>query len=150
VQRLRIHTRQIVVLPERVDERLLAWLGRGRLRKIIVLHANHANELDASVREALAPLRALGVALLNQSGLLAGVNDSVDALAELSRRLFDFGVLPYYLHSLDRVEGAAHFEVQGDTSMALMRALAARLPGYLVPRLVREDAGADAKTWIAW
>jgi EF-P beta-lysylation protein EpmB len=150
VQRLRVHTRQPIVLPERVDERLLAWLGRGRLQKVLVVHANHAAELGPEVGAALAALRGAGVTLLNQSVLLAGVNDSVDALAALSRQLFDFGVLPYYLHLLDRVAGAAHFEVQGEPAMNLMRALSARLPGYLVPRLVREQAGEAGKTLIAW
>jgi EF-P beta-lysylation protein EpmB len=150
VRRLRLHTRQPIVLPERVDDRLLEWMGRGRLQKIVVLHANHAAELDAQVGSALARLRGLGIPLLNQSVLLKGINDTVEALSALSRQLFDFGVLPYYLHALDRVQGAAHYEVQGDPAMTLMRALAARLPGYLVPRLVKEDAGAPAKTWIAW
>jgi EF-P beta-lysylation protein EpmB len=150
VQRLRIHTRQPVVLPERVDEALLAWLGRGRLRKVIVIHANHANELDDAVQQALARLAATGATLLNQSVLLRGVNDSADALLRLSERLFECGVLPYYLHMLDRVRGAAHFDVPEAEARALMRALAARLPGYLVPRLVREEAGAPSKTGVAW
>jgi EF-P beta-lysylation protein EpmB len=150
VRRLRLHTRQPIVLPERVDDRLLEWMARGRLHKVVVVHVNHANELDAQVGAALSRLRGLAIPLLNQSVLLKGVNDTVEALSALSRQLFDFGVLPYYLHSLDRVQGAAHFEVQGDPAMTLMRALAARLPGYLVPRLVKEDAGAPAKTWIAW
>ncbi|SFF42860.1 L-lysine 2,3-aminomutase [Fontimonas thermophila] len=150
VRRLRVHTRQPIVLPERIDERLLAWLGRGRLTKLMVLHVNHANEIDASVVTALQPLRALGIPLLNQSVLLRGVNDSVDALAQLSERLFECGILPYYLHLLDRVQGAAHFEVEESRARALMRGLAARLPGYLVPRLVREEPGATAKTSIAW
>jgi EF-P beta-lysylation protein EpmB len=149
VRRLRVHTRQPVVLPERVDDALLAWLGRGRVRKIVVVHANHAQELDATVAAALARLRAAGVALLNQSVLLRGVNDSADALARLSERLFECGVLPYYLHLLDRVRGTAQFEVPEHEGRALAAALAARLPGYLVPRLVREEAGAPAKTVLA-
>lgn len=148
--RLRLHTRQPIVLPERVDDGLLAWLRRGRLQKIIVLHVNHANELDDHVRAALSRLRALGLPLLNQSVLLRGVNDSVDALSELSEALFKTGVMPYYLHMLDRVQGAAHHEVPEDEARSLMRACAARLPGYLMPRLVREDAGAAAKTPVAW
>lgn len=149
VKRLRIHTRQPVVLPERVDESLLNWLGRGRIRKIIVLHVNHANELDASVAAALKPLTALGIPLLNQSVLLKGVNDSVATLENLSTRLFECGVMPYYLHMLDRVQGAGHFEVPEIQARALMRGLGARLPGYLVPKLVREDAGAASKTVLA-
>lgn len=150
VSRLRLHTRQPIVLPERVDDSLLTWLRRGRLQKIIVLHVNHANELDESVRTALARLRGLGLPLLNQSVLLRGVNDSPDALATLSEDLFKAGVMPYYLHMLDRVKGAAHHEVPEDEARSLMRACAARLPGYLMPRLVREDAGAAAKTPVAW
>ncbi|MFA5940258.1 MAG: EF-P beta-lysylation protein EpmB [Sinimarinibacterium sp.] len=150
LRRLRLHTRQPIVLPERVDERLLAWLGRGRLAKVVVLHANHASELDESVAAALRPLRALGIPLLNQSVLLRGINDNAIALQQLSERLSECGILPYYLHLLDRVQGAAHFEVDEETACALMRTLAAQLPGYLVPRLVREESGAHSKTTIAW
>lgn len=150
VRRLRLHTRQPIVLPERVDDGLLGWLGRGRLQTVMVLHANHANELDDTVRQALRPLREAGVVLLNQSVLLRGVNNSVAALADLSERLSECGVLPYYLHTLDRVQGAAHFEVDTVQAAALMQSLSARLPGYLLPRLVREEPGAPSKTWIAW
>ena len=145
VQRLRIHTRLPVVLPDRVDAGLLAWLRALPWPVACVLHANHANEFDASVDAALARLRGAGVALLNQAVLLRGVNDSVDALADLSTRAWQAGVLPYYLHQLDRVAGAAHFEVPDDTARDLHRALAARLSGYLVPRLVREVAGDTGK-----
>lgn len=150
LRRLRIHTRQPIVLPERVDDDLLAWLGRGRLQKLIVLHVNHANELDTDVALALRKLHNQGIPLLNQAVLLRGVNDSVTALADLSQRLFECGVLPYYLHLLDRVQGAAHFEVQGERASMLMRELSSRLPGYLLPRLVREVAGEPAKTPVAW
>ncbi len=150
LRRLRIHTRQPVVLPERVDDRLLHWLGRGRLQKIMVLHVNHAHELDASVATALQPLRAIGVSLLNQSVLLRNINDDADTLTALSERLSECGILPYYVHLLDRVRGAAHFEVTEDLARALMRELALRLPGYLVPRLVREEPGKTSKTAIAW
>jgi len=149
LKRLRIHTRHPVVLPERVDDALLGWLAPLRLQKVVVLHANHAQELDASVADACARLRDAGATLLNQSVLLRGVNDSVDALAALSERLFALGVLPYYLHQLDRVQGAAHFEVDDRAALALHAALVARLPGYLVPRLVREVAGAPAKQPVA-
>lgn len=148
LRRLRIHTRQVVVLPERVDDSLLEWLHRTRLQKIVVLHVNHANEIDAGVRSACARLRTAGVQLLNQSVLLAGVNDATDTLAALSESLFDAGVLPYYLHMLDRVQGAAHFEVEETRARALLQALQARLPGYLVPKLVREIPGAASKTPI--
>lgn len=150
VQRLRIHTRLPIVLPERVDAALLAWLRRGRLRKVMVVHANHANELDAEVAAALARLRGAGLVLLNQSVLLSGVNNATDALVRLSERLFECGVMPYYLHMLDPVRGTAHFNVPESQARALQRAAAARLPGYLVPRLVREEAGAPSKTPLGW
>ena len=150
LKRLRLHTRQPIVLPERVNEDLLDWLTATRLKPVVVLHANHANEIDGPVAEATARLRAAGIPLLNQAVLLAGVNDTLDVLKSLSERLFDVGVLPYYLHLLDRVQGAAHFEVDEAAGKALVRELAGHLPGYLVPRLVREIAGKPAKTWIAW
>jgi EF-P beta-lysylation protein EpmB len=145
VIRLRIHTRLPVVLPERIDEAFVAWLTALPLQKVVVLHANHANEFDASVDAACARLRDAGASLLNQSVLLRGVNDGADVLARLSERLFAAGVLPYYLHQLDRVQGAAHFEVNDSRALALMEALRARLPGYLVPRLVREVGGDASK-----
>lgn len=145
LRRLRIHTRMPVVLPERVDAELLAWLERSRLHKVVVLHANHAQEIDRRVRTALELLRERGVVLLHQAVLLRGVNDSVEALAELCESLFAAGVLPYYLHLLDRVQGAAHFEVEEERAVELLAGLMARLPGYLVPRLVREVPGALAK-----
>jgi EF-P beta-lysylation protein EpmB len=150
LRRLRVHTRLPVVLPERVDEALLGWLAGGRLRPVVVIHANHRNELDEAVAAACARLRSAGVLLLNQSVLLRGVNDDADALAELSLRLFDLGVQPYYLHALDRVHGAAHFAVGEGDATRIVRALAARLPGYLVPRWVREEPGQPAKTPLAW
>ena len=145
VIRLRIHSRLPVVLPERVDDDFIGWLAAVPLQKVVVLHANHANELDASVDAACARLRAAGATVLNQSVLLRGINDDADALADLSERLFAAGVLPYYLHQLDRVQGAAHFEVNDSRALALMEALRARLPGYLVPRLVREVGGDASK-----
>ncbi|MDE0852923.1 MAG: EF-P beta-lysylation protein EpmB [Nevskia sp.] len=150
VRRLRLHTRTAVVLPERVDEALLAWLGRTRLQKVVVLHVNHPNEIDASVEAAIARLRSAGATLLNQSVLLRRINDSSETLATLSERLFACGVLPYYLHLLDRVQGAGHFEVSQSEAVKLMEELAARLPGYLVPRLAREQPGAPAKTLLSW
>jgi L-lysine 2,3-aminomutase len=143
--RLRIHSRLPVVLPERVDDAFIDWLAAVPLQKVVVLHANHANELDASVDAACARLRAAGATVLNQSVLLRGINDDADTLAELSERLFAAGVLPYYLHQLDRVQGAAHFEVDDKRALAWMEALRARLPGYLVPRLVREVGGDASK-----
>jgi EF-P beta-lysylation protein EpmB len=149
VRRLRVHTRQPIVLPARVDDGLAAWLGTLRLPTAFVLHANHANEIDAQVRAACAQLRAAGVTLLNQSVLLRGVNDRVASLADLSRALFDAGVTPYYLHLPDRVRGTAHFDVPLDEARALLDGLTATLSGYLVPRLVREVPGAASKVSAA-
>jgi EF-P beta-lysylation protein EpmB len=146
VRRIRVHTRQPVVLPSRVDEGLLAWLRGIRLPVVIVMHANHPNEIDDEVRAACAKLRTAGVTLLNQSVLLAGVNDDVETLKRLSGVLMDAGVLPYYLHLPDRVRGTAHFDVDERRAQELIRQLAAQLSGYLVPRLVREVPGAPAKT----
>ena len=145
VRRLRLHTRLPVVLPERVDAELLSWLSGLPQKVVVVIHANHANEIDAPVAAAVAAMHGTGAIVLNQAVLLRGVNDSVPALADLSERLFDVGVMPYYLHLLDRVAGSAHFEVPADEARQLHEALSARLPGYLVPRLVREVAGAPAK-----
>lgn len=146
VERLRVHSRLPVVVPARITADLLDWLGGSRLRPVLVVHANHPHEIDAEVSAALRRVAAGGIPLLNQSVLLRGVNDDVDTLCALSETLFCAGALPYYLHQLDRVQGAAHFAVAGDRAQALMAGLRARLPGYLVPRLVREDAGAASKT----
>ncbi len=145
IRRLRIHSRLPVVLPERIDDALLGWLSALPWPVAIVVHANHANEFDAHVDAALARLRDAGAALLNQAVLLRGVNDSVDALAALNERGYAAGVLPYYLHQLDRVQGVAHYEVADDEARALHAALAARLPGYLVPKLGREVPGDPGK-----
>ena len=145
LKRLRIHTRLPVVLPERVDHALTHWLQNLPWPVAVVLHANHANEFDNDVDAAMRRLRASGATLLNQAVLLRGVNDSVDALAALSERSYAAGVLPYYLHQLDRVQGSAHFEIGDETARALHRALAARISGYLVPKLVREIAGDPGK-----
>jgi len=145
VRRLRIHSRLPIVLPERVDQALLTWLDNLPMQKVLVVHANHGNEFDARVDAAMAALARIGVTLLNQAVLLRDVNDSADALADLSERGFAAGVLPYYLHQLDRVTGAAHFEVPDARARQLVEQLRDRLPGYLVPRLVREIAGHLAK-----
>ncbi len=145
LERLRIHSRQPIMLPERVDEGLLELLAQTRLRPVLVAHANHPREINAAVRAALARLAATGVTLLNQSVLLRGVNDSAAVLAELSETLFAARVLPYYLHLLDPVRGAAHFDVNEIEASAIMKTLRQRLPGYLVPRLVREQPGQPAK-----
>ncbi|MGV7185905.1 EF-P beta-lysylation protein EpmB [Xanthomonas axonopodis] len=145
LKRLRIHSRLPIVLPERVDAPLQAWLRSLPWPVAFVLHANHANEFDSAVDAAAQGLREAGAQLLNQAVLLRGVNDSVDALAALSERSFAAGVLPYYLHQLDRVAGVAHFEVDDARARALHAELAARLSGYLVPRLVREIPGDTGK-----
>jgi EF-P beta-lysylation protein EpmB len=145
VRRIRIHSRVPIVLPERVDSGLIATLSQAKQPVVMVVHANHANEIDSSVATAMHRLLPVTTALLNQSVLLRGVNDDVDRLCALSERLFDSGVLPYYLHLLDPVRGAAHFRVGERRARVLVAEAAARLPGYLVPRLVRERPGLPAK-----
>ncbi|MCR8913576.1 EF-P beta-lysylation protein EpmB [Marinobacter panjinensis] len=146
IRRLRIHTRLPVVIPQRVCDSLLAWLSASRLQMVMVIHANHPAELDNDTRLALERLKAAGVTLLNQSVVLKGVNDSAVILAELSERLFECGVLPYYLHAFDPVEGAHHFSVSDDKARELVRQLIATLPGFLVPKLVRELPDRPGKT----
>lgn len=146
VRRLRIHTRLPVVIPQRVTRSLVRILERTRLAAWVVLHINHVQEIDAQVERALSRLTRAGIPVLNQAVLLRGVNDSVDALEALCRRLVDIRVAPYYLHQLDRVAGAAHFEVPEEEGRRLIAALLERLPGYAIPRYVREEAGAPSKT----
>ena len=148
LRRLRIHTRTPVVLPARVEPKLLCWLRDLAWPLVVVLHVNHARELDAAVLQALGDLGAAGATLLNQSVLLRGVNDDAGVLVELSTALFEAGVLPYYLHMLDPARGTAHFEVGAARAREIHGEVAARLPGYLVPRLVREVEGASAKLAI--
>lgn len=145
LRRLRIHTRLPVVLPERVDAELIAWLRALPWPATVVIHANHAQEFDAATDIAMAGLRAAGAHLLNQAVLLRGVNDSLHAQVALAERGFAVGVLPYYLHQLDRVQGAAHFEVDDRRARDLHAEMHAHLPGYLVPKLVREVAGDPGK-----
>jgi L-lysine 2,3-aminomutase len=145
IRRLRLHTRLPIVVPDRVDDGLLAWVSSLSIPLVMVVHVNHAHEIDTEVGAALTRLRGAGVTLLNQSVLLRGINDSAAALAALSERLFRFGVLPYYLHQFDPVVGAMHFAVADATAQRIDQELRTRLPGYLVPRLVREVAGAPAK-----
>lgn len=145
LKRLRVHTRMPVVLPDRVTDDLIHSLMSSRLQSCIVIHANHARELAQPEYRALLRMKSAGITLLNQSVLLKQVNDSVSALANLSERLYECGVIPYYLHLLDPVAGAAHFDVAAPQARDLMNRLRARLPGYLVPRLVREVAGENSK-----
>jgi EF-P beta-lysylation protein EpmB len=145
VTRLRIHTRLPIVLPERVTPALIELLVHAGPAPIVVVHANHPQELTRDCPEALRQLVRSGVTVLNQAVLLRGVNDSIEALAGLSERLVDLGVMPYYLHQLDRVAGAAHFEVPEAIGLSLVEELRRRLPGYAVPRYVREVAGEASK-----
>lgn len=145
LQRLRLHTRFPVVIPQRLTRALAQRLAASRLRAVMVLHVNHANELQPLLLDALEPLRRNRIALLNQAVLLRGVNDSLPALSALNERCFDQGITPYYLHLLDQVSGAAHFEVPEAEARRLYSALAASQPGYLVPRLVREQPGLPGK-----
>ncbi len=149
LQRLRIHSRMPIALPERVNLEIAQILAASRLKIVFVIHCNHANELDRNVYQAINTLAKSGITILNQSVLLRGINDSFETLHTLSERLFSFGVLPYYLHMLDRVTGAMHFEVEAEKAIALQNELQNSLPGYLVPRLVYEKAGAKSKLPLA-
>ncbi len=150
VRRLRFHTRLPVVIPQRIDAEWVNWmselLSESKHQVVMVVHANHSQELGSEFGLAMQALKALGVTLLNQSVLLSGVNDDADVLSELSQRLLAYGVMPYYLHLLDRVSGVAHFEVPQQKVERIYRELLSTLPGYLVPKLVREVMGAPSKT----
>jgi len=146
--RLRVHTRVPIMIPERVNDELLAWLTGTRLTPVMVVHANHPAELDADVAAALGRLVDAGIPTLNQAVLLRGINDSADTLAQLCERLVDLRVMPYYLSQLDRVRGAAHFEVPVAEGLAIMSELRRRVPGYVMPRYVQEIAGEDFKTLL--
>lgn len=146
VHTLRIHTRIPIVFPERIDDSLLSLLAQCRLKKVLVMHCNHPQELDETVLQASAALKKAGCHLLNQSVLLAGINDSASVLADLSQALFAYDILPYYLHLLDKVQGAAHFDLPFERAQAIYQELQTLLPGYLVPRLAREEPGRLHKT----
>lgn len=148
VTRLRIHTRLPIVIPARITSALLDRLTASRLNIVMVVHANHANEIDEEVGAALNSIFKAGIHLLNQSVLLKGVNDSEQALVDLSEKLFQYQTLPYYLHLLDKVVGAHHFDVNEDTARQLVANIQLKLPGFLVPKLVRETAGCGSKTII--
>lgn len=149
LKRLRIHSRMPVVIPERITPELTEALATSRLKCVMVLHINHANEIDQSVAEAVQRLRASGMTLLNQAVLLRGINATIDAQKSLSEALFECGVLPYYLFLLDPVEGSAHFDMSDEDAQCLIGELQTHLPGYLVPRLAREIPGRKAKTLLA-
>lgn len=146
IKRLRIHSRLPVVIPARVTEELCQTLASTRLQVILVTHINHANEINHELTTQLAKLKQVGVTLLNQSVLLKGVNDTVDAQVALSESLFDAGILPYYLHVLDKVQGAAHFFVDDQQAKRIMHGVITRVSGYLVPKLTREIGGRPSKT----
>ena len=141
LKRLRIHSRMPAVLPSRITESFLDLFHNLRLNPVMVLHVNHVNEIDEHVELSLQKLKTAGITLLNQTVLLKGVNDSSQALSDLNEKLFESGVLPYYLHMLDKVQGAAHFAVEEERARNIMNKLRETLPGYLVPRLIREQAG---------
>ncbi|MFT7684704.1 MAG: EF-P beta-lysylation protein EpmB [Candidatus Azotimanducaceae bacterium] len=148
VKTLRIHTRMPVVLPQRITRPLLDLLENTRLNVVVVNHINHAQEIDQDVDVAMSALRKSGVILLNQSVLLAGINDSADSLINLSKRMFSVGILPYYLHLLDKVKGAAHFDINDQKGLQLIEEIKEALPGYLVPKLVREVPSMPSKQAI--
>ncbi|MDN6113673.1 MAG: EF-P beta-lysylation protein EpmB [Enterobacterales bacterium] len=148
IKRLRIHSRLPVVIPARITEALTQRFSQSRLQILLVTHINHANEIDPEFCDAMTRLKRANVTLLNQGVLLRGVNDNADTLANLSNALFDAGIMPYYLHVLDRVQGAAHFMVPDDEARLIMRELMTKVSGYMVPKLTREIGGEPSKTTI--
>ncbi len=148
IRRLRIHTRLPIVIPQRITPALVKTLSSTILKVTVVFHINHANEIDESVIQAIEPLRAARIPLFNQSVLLKGINDKANTLAALSERLFDIGIQPYYLHLFDKVQGVAHFDISEEVAKKIILQLMAILPGFLMPKLVREIAGESSKTPI--
>ncbi len=150
VERLRIHTRLPATIPDRINSELIQLINNTKLQVVIVLHINHFQELDHQLQDKLRQLSASKCTLLNQSVLLRGINDNVDVLTKLSEALFKANVLPYYLHILDKVQGATHFEVSESKACEIMKELTKKLPGYLVPKLAKEEAGKPAKTLVTY
>lgn len=148
VKTLRIHSRLPVVIPKRITNDLTKMLSTTALRIVFVFHINHANEINNEFSDAIQKLKQPNITLLNQAVLLHQVNDSVASLTSLSKRLFEVGILPYYLFLLDKVEGAAHFDMSENSAVKLFNALQKELPGYLVPKLAREIGGRSSKTLI--
>jgi len=148
VKRLRLHTRLPVVIPRRITTSLVKLLSKTRLKTTMVLHINHSNEIDESLASSLELLREARIPLFNQSVLLKGVNDQAKLLSQLSEKLFDNGIQPYYLHMFDQVQGAAHFDVAEEQAVKIVKEMMAILPGFLMPKLVREIAGEANKTPI--
>ncbi|MDD5272435.1 MAG: EF-P beta-lysylation protein EpmB [Methylovulum sp.] len=149
VKRIRIHSRLPIVLPARITDNLLTLLANSGKTLVMVVHCNHANELNPRVASALSGLKQHGITVFNQAVLLKGVNDEAQTLCTLSESLFALSVIPYYLHLLDKVQGAAHFEVSRDRALELLKALQTALPGYLVPKLVAEQPGAAFKQYVS-
>ncbi len=148
LKRIRIHTRLPIVLPNRITNELLTIFKNSPKKIIVVVHCNHANEIDENVAKACQRLKSVNVTLLNQAVLLRGVNDNVSALCDLSERLFEIGVLPYYLHFLDKANGTGHFQVSETVASALLNDVQNRLSGYLVPKLVVEKTGELSKQYL--
>lgn len=146
IKRLRIHTRLPVVLPSRMTDTLKHALSQSRLKTIVVLHINHPNEISEQLAKACYQYKMAGVTLLNQAVLLKGINDDIDTQVNLSERLFESDILPYYLHLFDKVKGASHFYLEDDVGKALYQQMLTELPGFLVPKLVREIGGETSKT----
>lgn len=149
IKRLRIHSRLPVVIPERISDSCLEWMSQTRLSTVMVLHINHAHELnDDTLKTAISRMKAAGITLLNQAVLLKAINDTLDAQLHLSEALFDAGILPYYLHVLDKVQGSAHFSISDKAAKQLHEQITNHLPGYLVPKLVREIPNKPSKILI--
>ena len=148
IKRLRIHTRLPVVIPNRITPDLVNLLSQSRLKSTMVLHINHGNEIDADLGKALEFLRDARIPIFNQSVLLKGINDNAETLIELSEKMLDNGIIPYYLHLFDSVQGAAHFDVTEEEAICIVNKMLATLPGFLMPKLVREIAGESSKTPI--
>ena len=146
IKRLRIHSRLPVVIPARITDELCQRLRASRLQIVLVTHINHANEINAEFAAQMAKLKQAGVTLLNQAVLLKDVNNSIDAQVALNEALFDAGILPYYLHVLDKVQGAAHYFVSDEEAKTIMRGVITQVSGYLVPKLTREIGGRPSKT----
>ncbi len=148
INTLRFHTRLPIVIPQRITHHLIDMLHQCRLNVVMVVHCNHANEVDDLVAEAMLKLKSAGVTLLNQSVLLKDINDNAQSLIQLSYRLFSAGILPYYIHLLDKVQGAGHFDVNLDKALKLIESIRSKLPGYLVPRLAQEVPNHSSKQVI--
>lgn len=149
ISTLRLHTRLPIVIPQRITHHLINMLHQCRLNIVMVVHCNHANEIDDLVTQTMLKLKATGVTLLNQSVLLNDINDDAHSLIQLSHRLFSAGILPYYIHLLDKVQGAAHFDVKPEKALNLIESIRSKLPGYLVPRLAQEVPNQSSKQVIA-